>query len=334
MAVELSPDELRVLIGLAKRALWSPLETRRALQANGVNLTPANFYSDIPLIADVEDSFEYIQEADGTAPYDFPGLFDRTRIQDFIQSIAGYADEFDPPVDGDVTNPAGFFWGNPAFSRTDAMLYYCILRATRPKRVLETGSGFSTLVANQALLANGSGELIVIEPYPKDFLRSLPTISTLIEKKVQSIPEREMVALVESSEVWFIDSTHTVKVGSDCLYMYLKIMPKVRTAVICHTHDVYLPYALPSKWALQKHIYWTEQYLLLAYLLGNSKAEILTGSCFMQRQLRDQSLALMHGRSGDGGGSLWYRLNSPHATADRDAARLGDVMEHGAAISA
>lgn len=325
MAIELSPDEVRILIGLAKRALWGPLEIRRALQTSGVNVTPANFYSDIPLIFDIEGSFEYVQEADGLAPYDLANLFDSKRIGDFIESIAGYSHEFNPPVEGDPVNPAGFFWGNPAFSYTDAMLYYCILRATRPKRVLETGSGFSTLVANQALLANGSGELVVVEPYPKDFLRKLPTVATLIEKPVQSIPEHQLVALVESCQVWFIDSTHTVKIGSDCLYMYLKVMPKVDSTVICHTHDVYLPYAAPSQLALQKHIYWTEQYLLLAYLMDNSKAEILVGSCYMHRRMREQTLALMHGRFGGGGSSLWYRLNA-------SGARVGKPMADCSAI--
>src|SRR6476659_10858248 len=112
MAIDLTPDEVNLLIGLAKRALWSPVETRRTLQASGVNLTPANFYSDIPLISDIQDSFEYVQEAEGVAPYDLTGLFDSKRMGEFIESIAVYSHEFDPPLEGDTTNPAGFFWRN------------------------------------------------------------------------------------------------------------------------------------------------------------------------------------------------------------------------------
>lgn len=306
---DLSPAEFRTLVALAKRALWASPELRKGLQSHGVNITPANFYSNIPLVSDIESSFEYEQEAAGIAPYDSTGLFDRQGIANFIGSIAMFADAFDPPLEGDPGHPEGFFWKNPAFSYMDAMLYYCILRATRPQRVLEIGSGFSTLVADQALRDNGVGELVIIEPYPKGFLRALPSVSRLIEKPVQAIPAGELIALVESCQVWFIDSTHTVKTGSDCLSIYLKIMPQIRSSVLCHSHDVYLPYAMPAALALRKHVYWTEQYLLLAYLLDNPKAQVLAGSCYLQRQLPKLSADLMRGRYKDGGGSLWYRID-------------------------
>ena len=53
----------------------------------------------------------------------------------------------------------GFFWANPMFSSCDAMAYYCMIRRTRPQTVLEVGSGFSSLVALEALRANGQGQL-------------------------------------------------------------------------------------------------------------------------------------------------------------------------------
>ena len=127
---------------------------------------------------------------------------------------------------------------------------------------------------------------------------------------MQTFPEDELIELVDSSQIWFIDSTHTVKCGSDCLYLYLKIMPRLRQSVLCHSHDVFLPYAMPETLALNKHVYWTEQYLLLAYLLDNPKAEVLAGSCFLQRQLPELSALLMGGKYRSGGGSLWYRLDA------------------------
>ena len=81
---------------------------------------------------------------------------------------------------------------------------------------------------------------------------------------------------------------------------------------------VFLPYAMPAKWALEKHIYWTEQYLLLAYLLDNPKARVLFGSHYLQRRAPEASAAFMQGKHAAGGGSLWYRLNGgerPAATA-------------------
>jgi hypothetical protein len=318
----LTPREFRDLVFLAKKALWGGKDLHEHLQAAGVHVSPANFYASIPSITDIEASFEYRQDQlDAGGPYAAGGLFDRARLLAFLDQIAPYAAEFDPPLEGDAADPAGFFWKNPAFSYSDAVAYYCVLRALRPQRVVEIGSGFSTLVADQALRANGHGEITVIEPYPKAFLRTLPTVTRLIEQPVQDIPEDELVALVDACQVWFIDSTHTVKSGSDCLYIYLKIMPRVTAPVLCQSHDIYLPYAMPATLALGRHVFWTEQYLLQAYLLGNPKANVLFGSAYLARQLREAGAALMHGRYPMGGASLWYELNGPVAIPSADRPR-------------
>lgn len=304
----LTEQELQQLVGLAQRALWQDKEVKRYLQAGGVNLTPANFYSNVPLVEDIEQSFEYVEEAEGHEPYAAGGLFNHDAILDFTRSISEFAHEFDPPMEGDPDDPDGFFWGNPMFSGSDALAYYCVLRKLRPRRVLEIGCGFSTLVADMAIRANGMGEVVCIEPYPPSFLRGLASVAEIIEKPVQAIPVDELVDLVESSQVWFIDSTHTVKTGSDCLYLYLKVMPQVRTEVVCHSHDIFLPYAMPAKWALEMNIFWTEQYLLQAYLLDNPKARVLFGSNYLARKAPQACVEFMQGK---GGASLWYHLNGP-----------------------
>ena len=61
------------------------------------------------------------------------------------------------------------------------MSYYCVIRDRKPKRIIEVGSGFSTFVASEAVAANGHGEIVCIEPYPRDFLRGLPHVVKLIE---------------------------------------------------------------------------------------------------------------------------------------------------------
>lgn len=309
----LTEQELQQLLSLAQRALWQDKEIKRYLQSGGVHLTPANFYSTVPTVEDVERSFEYAEEEGGLAPYAAGGLFDREAILDFTARIGAYAHEFNPPAEGDSADPEGYFWNNPTFSGCDAMAYYCLLRALRPRRVLEIGCGFSTLVADMAIRANGMGELVCIEPYPQPFLRRVLSVARIIEKPVQAIPVDELLAIVESSQVWFIDSTHTVKIGSDCLYLYLKVMPQVRTEVVCHSHDIFLPYAIPARWALEMNIFWTEQYLLQAYLLDNPKAEVLFGSNYLRRAAPQACEAFMQGKDRLRGASFWYRLNG-HAS--------------------
>lgn len=185
------------------------------------------------------------------------------------------------------------------------MSYYCVVRHFKPEKIIEIGSGFSTFVADMAIQKNGKGKLVLIEPYPRVFLFDLASVETIIESRVQDIETQEMVELVESATIWFIDSTHTVKSGSDCLYIYLKIMPMIRKNIIVHTHDVALPFGWPAS-KTENHVYWTEQYLLYAYLLDNPKTSVLFGSNYVLKLLPGLSSKLMLDRYPGGGGSIWY----------------------------
>ena len=144
-------------------------------------------------------------------------------MQAFLRALLPYADDFAPPQDGDPEAPTSFFWNNPAFSYSDAMAYYCILRHLRPRRVIEVGSGFSTLVAAQALRDNCTraedgdsiGRILCVEPFPMPFLRRIPEISNLREERAQDVPASFFAETLEAGDVLFIDSTHVVKTGSD-----------------------------------------------------------------------------------------------------------------------
>ncbi len=308
MPDDLTQGELSDLMRLSRRAVWAPQATRAALQERRINITPSTFYSGLPSVAEVEGAFEYREP--WSEMFD-GGLFDAGRIAGTMEALSAYAAEFVPPEDGDPNDPAGFYWRNPAFSYTDAMAYYAMIRWLKPKGIVEIGSGFSTLIVDQALRANGSGWLTLVEPHPKPFLRRLATVDRLIERPVQEIAVPDLTAMIEAAGLWFIDSTHTVKAGSDCLWIYLKVMPALRREVMIHSHDVFLPYGYPKRQILDKHIYWTEQYLLYAYLLDNPRAEIVFGSAYAARALPDRTAAFMQGRWAAGGGSLWYRLHAP-----------------------
>lgn len=62
----------------------------------------------------------------------------------------------------------GFHWTNGMFGPQDAFTYYAMIREHRPIRVLEVGSGYSTLMASRAAAMNGSTSVTCIEPYPTD----------------------------------------------------------------------------------------------------------------------------------------------------------------------
>jgi hypothetical protein len=273
-AVARPPEFTDELVSQLGALLWAAPDVRKRLQQCGMHLVPSNFYSTVPSVDELDTSFEYAERT----PYLSTGLFDREFLADLLGKIAGLGAELQGPEHGDHQAPAGFFWQNGQFGFSDAAAYYAFIRHFKPRRVLEVGAGFSTLVASAAITANGHGEIYCIEPYPRPFLESVPHVAQVIREPIQNICAERINDLLGDGDFLFIDSTHTVKIGSDCLHLYLRLLPALSKRLIVHVHDVFLPDAMPRDWALTKHIYWTEQYLLLAYLLDNPHVRVLFGS--------------------------------------------------------
>jgi len=78
------------------------------------------------------------------------------------------------------------------YSEQSFLTTFCVLRTVKPRRVIEVGSGLSTLGALEALKKNRGetmtpASLTAIEPFPSAHLRSLGGIS-LIESPMQNVP--------------------------------------------------------------------------------------------------------------------------------------------------
>jgi len=299
---------LSKFISDAQQIIWAPRSVREQLQQNQVAVVPANFYSNIPTLGDIDSSFEY---KDGNVPpYLDSGIFDHSTMHAELLQLTEHSVDFDPPKDGDAEDPSGFFWGNDQFPYIDGMAYHALLRKLKPKNVIEIGSGFSSLVAIEALKRNGTGKLTCIEPFPRKFLedRARAGQLNLVQKKAQDFDD--LNDLLKDGDVLFIDSTHTVKIGSDCLHIYLRLLPKIKRRILVHVHDIFLPFGMPADWARDLHIYWTEQYLLLAFLLDNPKTRVVFGAKYHEhtdRRLLEQEF--MHGRSCSNGGSFWFEYD-------------------------
>lgn len=289
-----------------KQLLYS-VAARRVFNTHGVHVVPANFYSITPTFEDIERSYEYDHSP---APYDDRKVFDLDRLDATLAAMMPLAAEFDPPIAGSVDRPEGYFWNNPAFSYSDAMSYYAFVRLWKPKRVLEIGSGFSTLVASAAAARNRAEgvetSIVCIEPFPKPWLASVAHVDEVIERPAQSFDAGWFNEHLADGDVFFIDSTHVVKTGSDCAHLYLRILPNLRRHLLLHAHDIFLPYGYPRAWLEEKSIFWNEQYILYALLHGNPSLRVLFGSAILRHHRMEALTSFMHGRSQPGGGSLWF----------------------------
>jgi hypothetical protein len=112
---------------------------------------------------------------------------------------------------------------------------------------------------------------------------------------------------LQPNDFLFIDSTHTVKAGGDCVYIYLKMLPAMPPGVLIHCHDIFLPAPMPIAWLTDLSLYWCEQYLLQAYLLDRPNINVLFGSHYHNLINLEDLINLMGGKRGEGGSSFWFR---------------------------
>jgi hypothetical protein len=295
-------EEIKLVGPILQRLVSSDHLTRKQIETYGVSVTHSNFYSTIPSIEDIESSFEY---AEPNPPYLNRALFDDALMTEVLTRLDNFSSEFDPDLDGDELNGDRFFWKNSLFSYSDAMAYYCFIRELKPKSILEIGSGFSTLVALEAVRKNGSGNITCVEPFPRPFLRNSESIN-LREERAQDISVEYVNDMLKDGDILFIDSTHTVKTGSDCLHLYLRILPNIKSDIFVHVHDVFLPFGMPQAWLRDHQYFWTEQYLLLALMTDNPKVKVLYGSEYHYKFNTDALFKLMNNRYSCGGASFWF----------------------------
>lgn len=217
--------------------------------------------------------------------------------------------EFDYPAHD--ADPHRFHTGNSQFPLADARALFALLRHWRPARLVEVGSGYSTLLAtdvNRRFL-DGRMRIECIEPHPRDFLRSLPGLAALRIERVQDTPDAVFDAL-QAGDVLFVDSSHVVKTGSDVAWLLTHVLPRLRSGVRIHFHDVWLPDDYPPHWVIDLNRSWNEQYALQAILANGNRYRVLYGTQYALTRLAGDAKAAFPGAAGRGyaGGMFWIEV--------------------------
>lgn len=295
--------ELSTLKKIAASYIYKGRDALIKLENIGLQMIPFNYYSPIPSVADMEKGWETRSDH----PFFEPEIYDNDAMRSFLESeLMPYAKEFDPDNDGDENNTGRYFWNNSQFSYSDALSLYCFVRHVKPKRILEIGGGFSTLIIHEAIKKNSWGEIWEVEPYPRPFLEKIDTITRFFRKQVQEL-SLELFDELNPGDMLFIDSTHTVKASSDCTFLYLKILNRLQPDIYIHSHDIFLPDSIPIDWHINHQIYWNEHYLLQALLLDTKKFQVLYGSHYHQIFNKELLERFMQNKFPSGGGSFWYK---------------------------
>jgi predicted O-methyltransferase YrrM len=247
----------------------------------GLHLTYVHYYEPVPDTRSLGDAV-------WNPNLELPGIDMNDRFQtEFLRQLGVlYGTAWEALVRSGVSRTTEFLLGNGYFDSVDAEILYGIVRRFKPRRIFEIGSGFSTLLIENAIRDNRGEdssyacEHVAIDPFPADFLSRGGRGLAVLPKRVQDVPLSTFQNL-ERNDVLFIDSSHVLAIGSDVRFEYLEILPRLNPGVLIHCHDIFIPAEYPRDWIFRHRRFWNEQYLLQAFLAFNPEFEILWAGNYM-----------------------------------------------------
>lgn len=172
--------------------------------------------------------------------------------------------------------PYEYYYRNGVFASGDSEYLYSIIRLLQPRRLIEIGSGLSTLMARAALDRNAQegvvAEHVCIEPYEFDWLEGLGI--QVIREPIEAC-KLAIFDQLAANDILFIDSSHVIRAQGDVLFEYLELLPRLRPGVYVHIHDIFTPRDYLAPWLLERQWLWNEQYLLEAFLSFNKAFRVV-----------------------------------------------------------
>jgi hypothetical protein len=165
----------------------------------------------------------------------------------------------------DENQPA---WNNTYLPGLDIMALYTLINHFKPAHYIEIGSGNSTKVARKSIKDNRLGtQILSIDPFPRATIDHLA--DDIIRKPLEKIENVGLICeRLVANDILFIDNSHRCLPNSDATVCFLEILPLLKPGVIVEFHDIYLPWDYPQ---FMCDRFYSEQYMLAAFLLANPK---------------------------------------------------------------
>lgn len=267
---------------------------------------PGHFNSPIPSIEKVLKNEACIWKLTTS----IPGIELNSKAQlNLIYEFEQFYNEL--PFSEEKDDRLRYFYSNPAYSYSDAILLYCMVRQLKPLNIIEIGSGYSScvLLDTNELHFNNKINIHFIEPYPQHLIELIKETDTtrinIYEQELQEI-SLSFFQQLRPNDILFIDSTHVSKIGSDVNYLIHNILPSISDGVYIHFHDIFYPFEYPKEWILEGRA-WNEQYILRAFLQYNTKFEIVLFNTYIELLFKERIKAKYPLLFKNTGGSIWIK---------------------------
>jgi predicted O-methyltransferase YrrM len=173
----------------------------------------------------------------------------------------------------------GARWDQDWFPRMDAAVAYAMVRAARPRLIVEVGAGHSTRFMARAIAdASLETRLVSIDPAP----RAAPSGSAVevIARDLHAVGD-EVFAALANGDILFIDSSHILQPGTDVDRLLNHVIPALPAGVLVHLHDIFLPDDYPASWAWRGY---NEQLGVAALLNGGTWQPLFASRYVATRQ--------------------------------------------------
>lgn len=242
----------------------------------GLHVLPVHYYNPVPDTRQLKKNFNRWYKKRDMAGIDM----NLAGNIDLLNQLTMYKNELGSIPSYEDVSSSGYGQG---YGPIEAQLLYLFCRYAKPKKVIEVGSGVSSVFTMKALDKNFEEEGVIskftaIEPYPMYNLSSIKGNCQfeLIPKLVQDV---EMAAFedLDRGDILFIDSSHISAYDSDVDYLFLDVLPNLKSGVYIHIHDILFPYPAPEPehWVFKKHLFFNEAALLQAFLAFNNHFKII-----------------------------------------------------------
>jgi predicted O-methyltransferase YrrM len=303
---------IRRTLGYALDQLPYVSRLRRMLREAGALLreagafAPGHFYSPIPNHAEVLRRVESMR-AKLSEVRDI--RFNRQEQFDVLQRFAAFY--ADLPFPTYRSEGCRYYYDQSAFCYPDAIFLYSFLRETKPARIIEVGSGFSSAVMLDTIdrFFSKPPEVTFVEPNAgrlNQLLRDTDRRTVnVIEQQVQNVPI-DVFRSLGAGDLLFIDSSHVLKCGSDLQFLLFEVLPELPVGIYVHFHDVFETFEYPEEWLLGGW-YWNEAYFLRAFLTNNNAWEIYFFNNLVRNRFEEFLTEKMPLCLKDIGGSLYIR---------------------------
>lgn len=258
---------------------------------NNLHVPPGHYYSPIPSLADINVANETRNKKNLLGVDLFP--------QEQFKIAQHFAELYPEVINWLSFETTKYTLDNSWFFGSDAITLCLMVLTSKPKTIIEIGSGYSTALIED-INKQWFEEQIDFQTVDPNIerVKELKLNVKTLECPVQQL-DLSFFSTLNSGDLLLIDSSHVLKAGSDVHFILSQVVPSLKSGVKIHIHDVFYPFEYPSFW-LEDKISFNEAYAVELLLQNSNKIRVFYWNDFIENTNKD-----------------WFKSNMPQCLVSK-----------------